>query len=235
MYTLYYSAGREIFSIKIGAEDLSRLYLHEETVHHALQKLVKAFKKSKFQYHPIIVDEKSKVILDGMHRASAMKELGYPRVAVCFVDYFSKLIEVKNWYRVFIGVDFSRVINAIKDICRNYGLIFEEKRIGEYNLRGQSTDSIDLIVRDKVFIIKGPQNKYSLYRIVSYLDNKIKSLSNSIKYLILIKTNNNEIVAIHELEYLEEVYSLLRDVYGITKEEFEQIMLLPKKTYKDYK
>ena len=183
MYTLYYSAGGEIFSIKIGAEDLSRLYLHEETVPHALQKLVKAFKKSKFQYHPIIVDEKSKVILDGMHRASAMKKLGYPRVAVCFVNYFSKLIEVRNWYRVFREADLAQVTKIIKDICRNYDLILEEKRIKEYDLRKQSIDSIDLIVGDKVFIIKGPQNKYNLYRIVSYLDNKIKSLSNSIKYL----------------------------------------------------
>ena len=48
-------------------------------------------------------------------------------------------------------------------------------------------------------------------------------ISNSIK-LILIKTSNNEIVAIHETENLEALYTLLRNVYGVNIREFEQLI-----------
>jgi len=183
VYILHYSAGGEVLSIKIGVEEISNLYLHEETVSRSLDKLLKAFKKSRFQIHPIIVDERSKVVLDGMHRVSVMRELGYKRIVVCLVDYYSNLIKVKNWYRVFRNVNLNKAYSLIKDFCYKKNLALREVSFKDYELKGVPTRSIDIVCGDRVFIIEGPNSVYNLYRMVFYLDGILKTLSNSIEYL----------------------------------------------------
>jgi hypothetical protein len=57
----------------------------------------------KVLHHPMIVDRKTLVVLDGMHRVAALKGLGYKLAPVCLVDYQNPKIELSAWYREFQG------------------------------------------------------------------------------------------------------------------------------------
>ena len=50
---------------------------------------------------PILVDSRSLVILDGHHRYTILKSLGYTTIPVILVDYFDASIQVSSWRRDF--------------------------------------------------------------------------------------------------------------------------------------
>jgi hypothetical protein len=79
--------------------EISKLYLHEETIFDQLDKLKTSLRESRILQAPIIVDRNSMVILDGMHRVHSLKELGYRLVLVCLVDYMDPRITVGRWCR----------------------------------------------------------------------------------------------------------------------------------------
>lgn len=56
---------------------MSLLCLHEETIPELLERLTQHIQLDGYVKHPIIVDEKSFVVLDGTHRVVALKKLGY--------------------------------------------------------------------------------------------------------------------------------------------------------------
>ena len=53
-----------------------------------LELLKKEILKDSVLKYPIIADEKTRVILDGMHRWLALKSLGYELIPVILVDVF---------------------------------------------------------------------------------------------------------------------------------------------------
>ena len=90
-----------MFLVKIDIAPIDELFIHEEIVEPNLKALMNSLIKSGFQRDPIIVDEKSGVILDGMHRYSALKNLGLDYITVAWVDYFDETIILKRWFRVY--------------------------------------------------------------------------------------------------------------------------------------
>ena len=93
--------GQEFFQIDLDLEKIDALYIHEETIPTNLEKIKNILKRQSFQIDPIIVDKNSGVILDGMHRYEALRQMGFNFVAVAKVDYSSPNIVIKNWYRTF--------------------------------------------------------------------------------------------------------------------------------------
>jgi hypothetical protein len=66
-------------------------------------------------FKPIVVDEQTRVILDGHHRFEALKRLGCRRIPAYLVDYMDGAIEVMTWP--------GAVVNAItKDEIISMGL-----------------------------------------------------------------------------------------------------------------
>ena len=91
------------FKVKLKLERLSNLHLHEEIIPHSLDNLMKKVSREGFLRDPIIVDEKSLVVLDGMHRVEALKRLGCSLIAVCLVDYSDPRVQVFSWWRAVKG------------------------------------------------------------------------------------------------------------------------------------
>jgi len=85
--------------LKIAIVDIASVRMHEETIPEVVQKLATDLLKDSVLRHPIIVDEKTIVVLDGMHRAAALRQIGCVRIPVCLVDYENPSIEVGTWYR----------------------------------------------------------------------------------------------------------------------------------------
>jgi len=103
-----------IFTLKISILNLVDLHPHEMVVPKLLGRLVDEIKRSTVLMNPIIVDERTLVILDGMHRYYALKELGYEYIVACLIDYMNPNIEVRNWYReISCGLSFEDVMALV--------------------------------------------------------------------------------------------------------------------------
>ena len=77
--------------------NLRKLKEHEEIEPVYLEKIKKQIQKNGILKRPIIVDKNTKIILDGHFRFNALKQLGYSRIPVFFVDYNSPDILVTAW------------------------------------------------------------------------------------------------------------------------------------------
>jgi len=79
------------------------LLLHEETIPDRVTELKKSFVDEGVVKDPIIVDANSHVVLDGMHRVAALRDLNCTCIPVCEVDYDDPSIRVGVWYRTLSG------------------------------------------------------------------------------------------------------------------------------------
>jgi len=89
--------------LKIAIVDIASVHMHEETIPEVVQELAADLLRDSILRHPIIVDEKTIVVLDGMHRAAALTQIGCLRIPVCLVDYENPSIKVGTWYRILNG------------------------------------------------------------------------------------------------------------------------------------
>jgi hypothetical protein len=95
-----YTIHREGLELDIALVETRNLLLHEETIPESLMKLKKALLRDGVMKAPVIVDRESFVILDGMHRVTALKKIGCRFTCVCLVDYMNPEIKLDRWCRV---------------------------------------------------------------------------------------------------------------------------------------
>ena len=69
---------------------ISSLRLHEMTMRASTDKLKRMIRASRAQRSPILVDRRTRVVLDGMHRVAAFSELGYRNIMCQLVDYSAR-------------------------------------------------------------------------------------------------------------------------------------------------
>lgn len=91
------------FELEIALEPLDEIHIHEEIIPQLLERLVRDIKLSGKVRDPVIVDSNTKVVLDGMHRVAALREIGCRYVPTCLVDYRDPKVMVACWYRVIKG------------------------------------------------------------------------------------------------------------------------------------
>lgn len=75
-------------NLKIVLSPIDELKPHEKGSPLYLELLKQEILRDAMLKYPIIADEKTRVILDGMHRWLALKSLGYTLIPVIFVDAF---------------------------------------------------------------------------------------------------------------------------------------------------
>lgn len=98
------------------------LFIHEETISDRVAELKDSFLHEGVVKDPVVVDANSCVVLDGMHRVAALRELHCFCIPVCAVDYLNPSIEVGVWYRTLSGrLSSSRLETALS----SSGLRFE--------------------------------------------------------------------------------------------------------------
>ena len=77
--------------------DVKELREHEKTDLKRLETVKQEIESDGVVKLAIIADEATKVVLDGEHRLTALRELGYTKAPVIFVDYESSDISVESW------------------------------------------------------------------------------------------------------------------------------------------
>jgi len=73
--------------IRICLADISSLKAHEHTDERRLKALRDEIWFDGIIKKPIVVDEKTNVIIDGHHRVEALRLIGCTKIPVCYVDY----------------------------------------------------------------------------------------------------------------------------------------------------
>jgi len=113
--------------MKIKLEKVDKLYIHEEILPKTLHELVETIKKDNCLMHPIVVDKKSLVVLDGMHRIAAIRKLGCSFIPICLLDYHNPHVCIGSWYRTLTPTS---NIETIKRLIERMGLtVSEEQKI----------------------------------------------------------------------------------------------------------
>jgi hypothetical protein len=136
------SAERKMFStkdglLKLSLESISRLKLHEQVLPEFLKNLKKTLLDDKVVRDPVMVDERTLVVLDGMHRVVALRELGYSYVPCCLIDYMLPSIKLGAWYRVVTGN------MSITDIVKLTRASFKDFRLTDVK-----TNDVDKMVKE---------------------------------------------------------------------------------------
>lgn len=147
-----YESDASGFKLEISIANVSDLKLHEETIDTYLEELASSIEENGEVYDPVIVDKETGVVLDGMHRVSAMEKLGYERIPVCYVDYQDSRVKLGSWCRIFPDQDIENLID-----------IFEEQGLEIGACNGEDVSSIlenrkyDLVLvsRDECYSISG--------------------------------------------------------------------------------
>jgi len=99
--------------LKIAIVDIEDAHMHEETIPEVVQELATDLLKDSVLRDPVIVDEKTIVVLDGMHRAAALRQIGCARMPVCLVDYENPSIKVGTWYRTLSKEDTGSLVEEL--------------------------------------------------------------------------------------------------------------------------
>jgi len=175
-YTIYHE--KLVLHLKII--DINSLFLHEEIIPEMLDQLVKSIRKDGVIKHPVIVDEKSLVVLDGMHRVAALKKLNCKRIPVCLVDYNNPSIMVGCWYRTIKNGDL--VDEQLKGI-ENLGFKLEEESNVENKEIGESPIVAGLKTVKTSYLIYQPfRDMKEAYDYVKVIEENLKSLNLRIEY-----------------------------------------------------
>ncbi|MHA1506630.1 MAG: hypothetical protein ACTSR0_05555 [Candidatus Asgardarchaeia archaeon] len=183
VYTMLSDGG--LFHFKIGVLSIGDVFPHEEVIEESLKKLIHSIRRSNVLLHPVIVDERSGVILDGMHRYYAFKRMGFDYIGVCLIDYKSSYVAVKNWYR---SLSCHYDVDEISDlISKNFECI--EVEVTNYDEFPRIVERADTIA---VLLYKMGEREITILQ--------LKSSSR----LSLVKKYN----------LIKEVENLLRDRFG---------------------
>ncbi|MGC9011763.1 ParB N-terminal domain-containing protein [Thermogladius sp.] len=168
--------------LKISVEDLDKLHIHEEIIPSILKWLVEKIRSDKVFKDPILVDEKTLVVLDGMHRVAAAKEIGFKYIPVCLVDYDNESIELHAWGRVFAGGDWRQLVDAIKSAgfhVRELDSMEEGQRLlSERRAVGVLVTPADIYV-----IPSGENDIKKIYDRVKEVESAIESMGFKISYM----------------------------------------------------
>jgi len=89
----------ERVDLRIRLSPTNVLLIHEETIPERVAELKESFVRDGIVRDPVVIDDRSHVVLDGMHRVVALREMGCLNLPVCAVDYSDPSIKVGVWYR----------------------------------------------------------------------------------------------------------------------------------------
>lgn len=103
---------------EIAIAPAESLKLHETVVGAHVEDLVDAIEHEGIIRDPIIVDRRTNVVLDGMHRVSAARRLGLIGIPACYVDYTDPRIQVGSWLWEYRDL----ALEAVREQCIAAGL-----------------------------------------------------------------------------------------------------------------
>lgn len=176
-----FTINHPLINLDLKLEEIDKLHIHEDILERVLRQLVKNIKSDERIFHPVIVDRKRLIVLDGMHRIAATQELGCRFIPICLLDYDSPHVVIDSWYRMVNPKSKSeRMTRTIEEL----GFTFEEHNIDEADDLVNKREAIASIAfSSKSFSIHGVQeNIREIYDAIKEIEIKLGSKGYSINY-----------------------------------------------------
>ena len=167
--------------LEIRLEKVKNLHVHEEVIPDVLRKITEDIRADGYFKHPVIVDSKTLVVLDGIHRVAAAENLRCHFIPVCLVEYENPNIKVGCWCRV---INKSSNVEKLVQLVRELGFTVEEcQRETAHKLVNERKATTAIVSRSKCFAVYGPQkNIREIYDAINQIELKLQSESYSINY-----------------------------------------------------
>jgi L-serine kinase (ADP) len=145
---------------------LDELIPHEHTIPSLLQSVTRDLERTGLQRDPILVDSKTDLVLDGMHRRAAL-EAANCRFALCAAyDYLADGTKLQRWLRYFIAPDRQFIEATIK--------LFDFERVENIQIAMQKVDSkensVALLSNRESYVSKEHYDLTSVYHAVADFD-----------------------------------------------------------------
>lgn len=104
----------------LSVKPVSILRPHEETIPEHVRGLAEEMKRDGVQRDPIIIDQDTSTVLDGMHRLAAFGVLKVENAVCCSVEYSSRSVSIGRWARVYTmrGGDTPAVVTGPSGMTR---------------------------------------------------------------------------------------------------------------------
>ncbi len=211
-----YEIKTPLITLKITIEEVKKLHIHEEIIPEILDWLVEKIKKDKFFKDPIIVDEKTLVVLDGMHRVAATEKLGFPYIPVCLVDYDNPNIKLGSWCRIVKKGPGN--FDNILEIIRSLGFSLQEVQRDEIFdlLKERKAVSIATYGEKYISIVYPEKDIKKIYDLIKKIEEKLKEEGYEIGYV-------TEDEALSMASKKEVIASLITPT--VTKQEVREVAL----------
>lgn len=196
--------------MEIKFVSVDSLYTHEETIPSALDQLQKELLEEQILKHPIIVDLETNVVLDGMHRVAALRNLKCEIAPVCLVNYQNPAIELFAWYREFEGdFSFKHLLDEVSSQGRYKQLQRSSKQAYEtVNAR----NAMAALASGKKAVLLTPQNSPTIKEIYDKIA-EIEVVAQKIGFEIIYSTETDA------LTHLQSEKRPVLIVPSLTKEE----------------
>ncbi len=167
-------------NLYLALVDISDLHLHEEVIPQLLNELTRSIEIDGCLKHPIVVDKESLVVLDGMHRVAALRELGCKLIPACFVEYLNPAITVACWYRVIKG---SGAPQLLCTQVRRLGISIERGGKIDATKVGESPIVAAVKSREEAFFLHSPFTRIKeAYDIIKRVEEGLKKLALEVSY-----------------------------------------------------
>lgn len=147
--------------------DVRILKLHEECLKEHLEGLKKEILSDGILKKPIIVDRNTMIVLDGTHRVTIAREVGFKVIPALLINYAEA--EIYSWARIFKGEDAKKyVIEFLQEM-------FKESK----SIQGKN---IVVFFNGKEYLrIKSSRTILEIYRILYSLERKMLDKGFSVK------------------------------------------------------
>lgn len=141
------------FQFEVSVAGIEELRLHEKVIESYLKELAESIEEDGMVKDPVIVDEVTGIVLDGMHRVSAIEFLGYDKIPVCLVDYHDSRVKVGSWSRIFRGLPLQELLG----FCERIGFEIE-------SCTPEGIEEILVERESEIMIVSSEEDCYSLSR-----------------------------------------------------------------------
>ncbi len=112
---------------------LSDLAPHEQVIPSLLDSVRRDIQRTGYQRDPIIIDESTNLVLDGMHRRAALESLSAKFALCASFNYLDDTIILERWLRYFIAPDRQMIDELLG--------LFGFKKIDDYQTAIKMVDS----------------------------------------------------------------------------------------------
>jgi len=170
-----------LITLKISIEEVGRLHIHEEIISDVVDKLAAKIQADEIFTNPIMVDEKSLVVLDGMHRVAAVQKTGYRFMPACLIDYGNPNVLLRSWHRL---LSESPSLNDLPAVVEKLGLTAEKTTWDTaYSCVEDRMAEAAIFLKERCFAIHGPHSSAKeTYDLIKTIENQFRSKGCSITY-----------------------------------------------------